>query len=177
MTRRPSSSHWLANSDAQGVNYDRGGYESFTGQSFTGQSFTDPLRLPQGQRALLIAGTSLSAFVFGWAALVLPSRLQTPLALLAWGLALLHLGTCLAALCRPERLRYLLRLLGLVSSFAAPVFIVAIGLSSLELVKMFGPLGWGLTALLSVIGWLLLVGTLPVGLWALRLTAASNAHR
>lgn len=178
MTRRLISSHWFAKSDGDGVLHDdRGGYQSFSQRSLTEQSFSEPLRLPRGQRALLIAGTSLSAFVFGWAALVLPSRVETPLALLAWALALLHLGTCLAALCRPERLRYLLRLLGLVSSFAAPVFVVAIGLSSVELVKMFGPLGWGLTALLSVIGWLLLVGTLPLGLWALRLTAASNEHR
>ena len=138
---------------------------------------SEPLRLPHGRRVLLIFGTSVSAFVFGWAALVLPGHVQAPLALLAWALSLLHLGTCLAALCRPERLRYLLRLLGLVSSFAAPVFVVAIGLSCLELVAMFGPLGWGLTALLAVIGWLLLVGTLPIGLWALRLTAATHEHR
>jgi hypothetical protein len=138
---------------------------------------SEHLRLPHGQRVLLIAGTLLSAFVFGWAALVLPWRVQTPLALLAWTLSLLHLGTCLAALCQPERLRSLLRLLGLTSSCAGPVFVVAIGLSCLDLVAMFGPLGWGLTALLGVIGWLLLVGTVPMGLWALRLTAVADEHR
>jgi hypothetical protein len=72
--------------------------------------------------------------------------------------------------CWPRRLGRPLQLLALASLAAAPVFLFAISAASLQMVEMYGPLGWALTAALAAIAWLLLLGTVPVGLFGLYMT-------
>jgi hypothetical protein len=114
--------------------------------------------------------TALSAVSFGWAALVLPWRPLAPLALLAGVLSLLHASTASSAIWRPNVVLRVWRVLAHCSLAAAPIFIASIGLTSVEVVRTHGALGWGLTALLAVIGWLLLVCTVPIALWGLHRT-------
>jgi hypothetical protein len=139
-------------------------------------AMSDSLELPVGARPWLIAGTALSALAFGWAALVLPWRPGAPVALVAWGLGVSHL--CVAGMLtwRPERSRRALLLLASASLGAAPVFAYVIGSTSLQMVAMFGALGWGLAAALGAIGWLALLGTLPVGLYLLHVTRRRHAR-
>jgi hypothetical protein len=99
------------------------------------------------------------------------------LALLAFGLGLLHVATAITALCWPHRMRRAWRLLAISSLVCALVFALAIGTASIELVRMFGDLGWGLTALLGAIGLLLLAATLPMGIVGLRWTRATDEMR
>jgi hypothetical protein len=127
------------------------------------------LHLPPRARLWLAAATSLLGLVFGWAALALPWRTESPLALLGWGLAVLHLCAAGALSWRPARSARALSLLALGSLAAAPVFAYAIIGTSVEMVQMFGPLGWGLTVALGAIGWLLLLATVPIGLFLLHL--------
>jgi hypothetical protein len=129
---------------------------------------SEGLELPAGARPWLVSATALSALAFGWAGLVLPWRPEAPLALLAWGLGVLHLCAAGALVARPARARRSLLLLATGSLSAAPVFTYAIASTSVRMVQMFGALGWGLTVALGAIGWLLLLGTLPVGLYLLR---------
>jgi hypothetical protein len=81
----------------------------------------------------------------------------------------LHLCTAVALSWRPARSGRALSLLTLGSLAAAPVFAHAIIGTSVEMVRMFGPLGWGLTVALGAIGWLLLLATVPIGLFLLHL--------
>jgi hypothetical protein len=96
------------------------------------------------------------------------------LALLAFGLALLHAVTALTALVWPRRMQRAWRLLAFGSLLCGLIFTLAIGTASIELVQMYGDLGWGLTALLVVIGLLLLIATLPMGILGLRWTRATD---
>jgi hypothetical protein len=57
---------------------------------------------------------------------------------------------------------------------AAPVFLWAITSTSLQMVQMFGALGWGLAAALAAIGWLLLLATVPVALVGFSVTRARH---
>jgi hypothetical protein len=129
-----------------------------------------PDLLPAGVRPWLVAGTAVSALAFGWAALVLPWRPDAPLALIAWGLALLHSCAAGSLAWRPERAAWSLGVLGVASLAASPVFAYAIASTSIQMVRMFGELGWGLAVALGAIGWLSLLGTLPVGLYVLHVT-------
>jgi hypothetical protein len=131
---------------------------------------TRALHLPTGTRPWLAVGTAVSAFAFGWAAFVLPWRAEAPLGLALWTLAALHACTALTAICWPRRLVRPLQLLALASLAAAPVFLFAVSATSLEMVRMYGPLGWALTAALAAIAWLLLLGTVPVGVFGLYVT-------
>lgn len=126
------------------------------------------------RRTALFTLTALSALAFGWAALVLPWHPSAPLALVAACLSALHAITAAAALFRPPAALRAWRVLAFASLGAAPIFLAAIGMTAVQMVYMYGALGWGLTALLAVIGWLLLVGTLPVALWGLR--SSGRAH-
>jgi hypothetical protein len=126
-------------------------------------------------RTWLIVVTLVSAVSFGWAGLVLPWRPATPLALLALVLALLHTATLLSAICWPRELPRLWRALASVSLLAAAIYSVALAVTGFELVATYGPLGSGLAALLAVIGLLLLLGTLPIGIWGWRMTGKSHA--
>jgi hypothetical protein len=130
--------------------------------------------LPDGSRPWLLLGTSLSAVAFGWSALMLPWRPEAPLALLAWGLGLLHVSTALTLLCWPDRVGRPLRLLTLGSCVAAPVFLFAVSSTSIEMVQMYGPLGWALTVALGAIGWLLFLGTVPLALFGLYVTRSTD---
>lgn len=121
--------------------------------------------------------TAVSALSFGWAALVLPWRAGAPLALLAGGLSILHAFTAVMAFFRPTAVLGVWRVLAFGSLGAAPVFVTAITLTSVEVVRTYGALGWGLTTLLAVIGWLLLVCTVPIGLWGLRRTGRAYERR
>ena len=125
------------------------------------------LDLPAGTRPWLTVGTALSALAFGWAAFVLPWRAEAPLGLLSWALSALHACTALTALCWPRRLGRPLWLLALASLLAAPIFLFAVAATSIEMVQMYGPLGWALTAALAEIAWLLLLATVPVGVFGL----------
>jgi hypothetical protein len=135
------------------------------------------VRLPEGARPWLLVGTSLSALAFGWSALVLPWRPEAPLALLAWGLGGLHASTALTLLCWPDRVGRPLRLLTLGSCVAAPIFLFAVSSTSIEMVQLYGPLGWALTIALGAIGWLLLLGTVPVALFGLYVTRSNDGPR
>lgn len=129
---------------------------------------------PKQVRIGLSVGAACSAGLFGWAAFVLPWRPEAPLALLAFGLALLHAATAFTALCWPRRMRHAWRLLAIGSLFCGLIFTLAIGTASIELVRMYGDLGWGLTALLGTIGLLLLVATLPMVILGLRGTRTTD---
>jgi hypothetical protein len=131
------------------------------------------LHLPPRVRLWLVAVTALLGLVFGWAALALPWRPESPLALCGWGLGVLHVCAAGALSWRPARSGRALSLLALGSLGAAPVFAYAIIGTSVEMVQMFGPLGWGLTVALGAIGWLLLLGTVPIGLFLLHLTRSA----
>jgi hypothetical protein len=135
------------------------------------------VRLPEGSRRGLLLGTSLSALAFGWSALTLPWRPGAPLALLAWCLGSLHVCTAFTLLCWPDRVGRPLRLLSLGSWVAAPVFLFAVSSTSLEMVRMYGPLGWALTVALGAIGWLLLLGTVPVALFGWYVTRSTDGRR
>jgi hypothetical protein len=132
--------------------------------------------LPEGSRSWLLAGTLLSAVAFGWSALMLPWRPEAPLALLAWALAISHGCTALTVLGRPEHVRRPLRVLALCSSIAAPVFVVAVSVTGFDMVEMYGPLGWALSVALGAIGWLLVLGTVPIAIFGWYVTRSSNAR-
>lgn len=140
-------------------------------ESLTGHSRSP---LPEGTRPWLAAGTALSSLAFGWAAWVLPSRPETPLALLLWALCVLHACTALSVALRPQRSQRPLRLLAVASLVAAPVFVFAISTTSVQMVQTYGPLGWALSVALGAIAWLLLLGTLPVGVFGLYATRAAH---
>jgi hypothetical protein len=127
-------------------------------------------------RFWLITCTALSAASFGWAAVVLPWRPGTPLALLAGALAVLHAATALSAVCWSEGLRKIWRVLAFGSLLGGATFSIAIGWASVTLVRTYGDLGWGLAALLGVIGLLLVFCTLPMGLWGLMMTGKAHGR-
>jgi hypothetical protein len=134
--------------------------------------------LPEGwlsgsRRHWLMLGAVLSGVAFAWAAFELPWRSDAPLGLVSWALAVTHLCTALATRW-PARLVRAVRLLAITSLGAAPVFAWAITRSSLQMVRMFGALGWGLAAALAAIGWLLLLATVPVALFGLSVTRARH---
>jgi hypothetical protein len=138
---------------------------------------SDSVELPAGGRPWLVASTLLSAIAFGWAALVLPWRPGAPVALLAWGLGVSHLCAAGALAWRPEHARRPLLVLAFVSLAAAAVFAYAIGSTGVQMVEMFGALGWGLAAALGAIGWLVMLGTLPMGLYLFHFTRRRHARR
>jgi hypothetical protein len=113
-------------------------------------------------RLWVLAMAGLWAPVLAWSALVLPWRVQAPLGLLLWALALLHLSAAASALWRPERLAWALGLLGAASLGAALVLGGCIGATALEMLDTFGQIGAGVAVALLAIGWLALLATLPV---------------
>jgi hypothetical protein len=123
--------------------------------------------LPRGARRFLMGWTALMGPVLGWAALRLPWRPEAPLALLLWALAAANLCTLVALLGSGGRVRLALGVLVALSFVAAPSLAAAIISSSVVMVRMYGALGWGLTAALAAIGWLLLLATLPIALFGL----------
>lgn len=131
------------------------------------------IHLPASTRLALIGATALSGLAWGWAALALPWRAGAPLGLLGWGLAVLHVASALVLSWRPSRSGRALALLALGSLAAAPLFSLAVVVTSVQMVRMFGPLGWGLAVALGAIGWLLLLGTVPIGLFLLHLTRSA----
>lgn len=133
--------------------------------------------LPVRTRATLTVLAALSSLTFGWAAIELPWRPGTPLALLAGALSVLHAVTAVSACWRSAALLRVWRLLAFLSLAAVPIFAGAIGATAIELVARYGALGWGLTALLLAIGWLLLVGTVPLAVWGLRWVGDAHGRR
>jgi hypothetical protein len=129
--------------------------------------------LSKSRRPWLVLGTVLSGCAFAWAAFVLPWRSDAPLGLASWALAVTHLCTAVAVRW-PARLVRAIRLLAITSLGAAPVFLWAITRTSLQMVQMFGALGWGLAAALAAIGWLLLLATVPVALVGFSVTRARH---
>ena len=125
------------------------------------------------RRALMIA-TGASSALFGWAAWVLPSRPDTGLGALAALLAAAHAATWVVAALWPEQLWRPWRALSWLCLAAGLTFTSAIAWTSLDLVHRFGSLGWGVTALLTAIGVLLLLATWPFAAWGL--SATWKAH-
>jgi hypothetical protein len=118
--------------------------------------------------------TGASALLFGWAAWVLPSRPGTWLGALAALLAAAHAASWVVAALWPEQLWRPWRALSWLSLGAGLAFACAIAWTSLDLVRRFGSLGWGVTALLAAIGVLLLLATWPFAAWGL--SATRKAH-
>lgn len=152
---------------------ERGGSQPGTGPR---PPVAVPAWLSPAARAWLGLGTSVSALAFGWAAFALPWRPGAPLGLLLWGLSLLHACTAISVACCPRRLTRPLQLLALASLGAAPMFVFAVSSASVEMVRMYGPLGWTLTAALAAIAWLLVLGTVPVGIIGLYVTRSSHGR-
>jgi len=128
----------------------------------------EPLSLPVRVRRVAIIATALGGFALGWAALSLPWRPEAPLALLLWVLAAANLCALVALLGSGRHARRAVGWLVALSLGAAPLLVGAIVVTSVVMVRMYGPLGWGLTVALGAIAWLLLLVTLPVGLVGLR---------
>jgi hypothetical protein len=126
-------------------------------------------------RPWLGLASTLHAVIFAWAAHTLPWRPAAPLALLLWALALLHAATAVCAFAGLASTRRLWRALSVASLGAALVLIGSIAVSAERMVAMFGRLGWNLSALLAVIGVLVLGMTLPLGLWGVSATRARAA--
>lgn len=133
--------------------------------------------MPLGVRRFLLGATALAGPAFAWAALRLPWRPDAPLALLLWALAAANLLTLIALLGSARHTRRALGLLVALSSAAAPLLVVAIVTTSVVMVRMYGALGWGLTAALAAIGWLLLLATLPIALVGLHGLRRLEARR
>lgn len=117
-----------------------------------------------------------SALLFAWAAVVLPSRPGSVLGGLAALLAAAHAATLGVALLRPSRLRVTLRFVAWLSLLAGGTFLVAIAWTSLVLIRQFGSLGWGVTALLGAIAILLAALTGSFGAWGLSVTRDTHAE-
>lgn len=123
-----------------------------------------------GHRPAVLSSTAVSAALFAWAALELPSRPGSWPALLLAGLALAHLGTLLVVLLRPRALRRLWRALSWLSLGASLLLTGCIALTVREMVQRFGSLGVGVAGLLAAIGLLALLATVPFAVWGLRAT-------
>lgn len=130
----------------------------------TEQAAPEPYPLPLGVRSFLLGATALAGPAFAWAALRLPWRPDAPVALLLWSLAAANSFTLVALLGSARHARRALGLLVALSLAASPLLVVAIANTSVVMVRMYGALGWALTAALAAIGWLLLLATLPVAL-------------
>jgi hypothetical protein len=126
--------------------------------------------LSSSSRRALCVWAAFSAFSFAWAAWVLPSRPVTPLAGLAAVLTCLHAATSVSAGCAPARLAVIWRVAAFASLGAALIFAAAILWSSVAVIRLYGSLGWGLTALLVPILLLLSIATVPFGICGLRAT-------
>jgi hypothetical protein len=129
-----------------------------------GQSRSGGVRVP----LVLVSGAL--ALLFAWAAWQLPSRPGTWLGALAALLAAAHAATLVVAALWPEQLARPWRALSWLSLCAGTTFAAAIGWTSVDLVRRFGSLGWGVSALLAAIGVLLLLATWPFAAWGLRAT-------
>ncbi|HEU4579067.1 MAG TPA: hypothetical protein VFS67_12475 [Polyangiaceae bacterium] len=119
--------------------------------------------------SLLFANAGL-ACVFAWAGEVLPSRPGTLLGALAQLLAASHAATLVVGALWPAQLRRPWRISSWLSLGAGGIFTVALTWTSVEMVRRFGSLGWGVTVLLIAIGVLLLLSTWPFALWGLHAT-------
>jgi hypothetical protein len=117
-----------------------------------------------------------SALLFAWAAVVLPSRPGSALGGLAALLASAHAVTLGVALLRPSRLRVTLRFVAGLSLFAGGTFLGAIAWTCVVLVRQFGSLGWGVSALLCAIALLLAALTGSFGAWGLWATRDAHAE-
>lgn len=131
------------------------------------------MRSKAPRKALLLA-TGGCAALFGWAAWVLPSRAGTWLGALTALLAAAHAATWVVAALWPEQLGRPWRALSWLSLAAGLTFTCTIAWACLDLVRRFGSLGWGITALLAAIAVLLLLATWPFAAWGL--SATRKAH-
>ena len=118
---------------------------------------------------LLLANAGLAG-VFAWAGEVLPSRPGTSLGGLALLLAATHAATFVVGGLWPEQLLRPWRAASWLSLAAGAIFATALAWTSVDMVRRFGSLGWGVTALLGAIGVLALLATWPFAFWGLRAT-------
>jgi hypothetical protein len=126
-------------------------------------------------RLLTSAWALASALLFGWAALVLPTRPGTVLGGAAGALTFTYALTVLCALLWPRQLRRAWLWSARASLAGAGLFAMGIAWTSVAVVRLYGALGWGLSALLVPIALLLLAATLPYALWGLRAARRSEA--
>jgi hypothetical protein len=103
-------------------------------------------------RPSLLLACGASAWLFAWAAWVLPSERGTLLGL------------------QPARLLLAWRALSWLSLAAGALFVGAIGWSAWVLATRFGNVGGGVAALLGAIAVLVTLATLPFAVWGLRAT-------
>lgn len=124
---------------------------------------------PQVRRryAAAVVGLPL-ALAFAWASLSLSSSWGSPVTVLLLVMSLLHGGNVLCAGCAPKLQPRVEKWLGMASLSAALLLTGALLWTGRDMVIAYGPLGWGLAALLLAIGVLVLAATVPVGLWLLR---------
>ncbi|HVZ34882.1 MAG TPA: hypothetical protein VG963_20790 [Polyangiaceae bacterium] len=125
--------------------------------------------LVRHSRPALALCSGIGAYVFAWAAWTLPSQPGTVLGLIAGLLSAAHGLLLLAAVFAPKRMPGILGPVGVCSLVAGATFAGAILWTAIEMVRHFGSLGWGVSALLGAIGVLSLALTWPFGIWALLL--------
>lgn len=128
-------------------------------------------------RAWLIGICTLSSALFGWVELRVAPHPFTTLGLACAALGALHAATAVCAAFVEPWLGRTWQLLAWTSLVCALVFTGATSGASVELVEMYGPLGWGLAVLLAAITLLLLTATVPVALWGLWLLGAGRSAR
>jgi len=121
-------------------------------------------------RPALLLASAASAWLFGWAAWVLPSERGTALGMLAALLGLAHALTFAVAVLSPARLVAAWRALSWFSLAAGALFSSAIAWSAWHLATHFGSVGGGVAALLGAIGVLVCLATLPFACWGLSAT-------
>src|SRR6476620_8994623 len=124
----------------------------------------------EGVRSSLLLANAGLAGVLAWAGQVLPSRPGTLLGGLTLLLAATHAATFVVAGLWPEQLLRPWRALSWLSLGAGAIFAMALTWTSVDMVRRFGSLGWGVTVLLSAIGVLSLLATWPFAFWGLRVT-------
>lgn len=123
-----------------------------------------------GVRCSLLFANAGLAVLMAWAGEVLPSRPGTLLGGLALLLAAAHAATFVVGGLWPEQLLRPWRALSWLSLGAGAIFTAALTWTSVDMVRRFGSLGWGVTVLLAAIGVLSLLATWPFAFWGLRAT-------
>ncbi len=112
---------------------------------------------------VLVAG--IHAAVLGWAALVLPWRGWTAFSVVIGALALLHLGTAVAAAARPSVLVPVWRVAAWASLACLAWLAWQVVSSAVYIARIYGSLGEGVAAGLGAVLGVLSLFTLPIGCW------------
>ncbi|MDH5673474.1 MAG: hypothetical protein OEZ06_15070 [Myxococcales bacterium] len=128
-------------------------------------------------RAALIGVSLPTAALLGFGALVLPWTRMTTFAVVTSALGGLHLAVVALLLARTHAARRALRLLGLGSLLYLAWIAQQVFASGLYVAEIYGSLGKGVAAGMGALVLLVALLTLPLGLWALSLTAPQPKPR